>query len=77
MTFFNTILTDVFGSCEPLKICVLINAQKQLFVLSLTLTLLLSPLSFRSPTQAYSSILVVMVILLNIGMAILFIHFFI
>lgn len=30
-----------------------------------------------SPTQAYSSILVVMVILLNIGVAILFIHFFI
>lgn len=36
------------------------------------------PLSFSlSPTQAYSSILVVMVILLNIGVAILFIHFFI
>lgn len=30
-----------------------------------------------SPTQAYSAILVVMVILLNIGVAILFIHFFI
>lgn len=34
-------------------------------------------LSFLSPTQAYSSILVAMVILLNIGVAILFIHFFI
>lgn len=39
--------------------------------------LTLSPFLFLSPTQAYSSILVVMVILLNIGVAILFIHFFI
>lgn len=44
---------------------------------SLILTHSLLFFFYLSPTQAYSSILVVMVILLNIAVAILFIHFFI
>lgn len=61
--------------------CIIHFVRKQLCVcvcfVCVSILLTRSPFLSLSPTQAYSSILVVMVILLNIGVAILFIHFFI